>query len=178
MTCVLSHFHFSPVQGEQTGAHHPVEPPRAPHWRKRGVHRLHSTDAVHGRWRHAPHHAVRGDPRVAPPRGQVAEHPLPPLRLTQYSLPVRDSTDTGHGPKGHTAVFTAVDVTGSTNTRPRVQHALLPRKTTAHPSLDAVRQGCTNVLLLDRFDIPGGSYPQCCAPVHLKMTTACLPARL
>lgn len=36
---------------------------------------------------------------MAPPRGQVAEHPLPPLWLTQYSLPVRDSKDTGHSPK-------------------------------------------------------------------------------
>lgn len=91
-------FYFSSVQREQTRPHHPAEPPRTSNRRKRGVHRLHSTHAVHGCWRHAPHHAVRGNPRVAPPRGQVAEHPLPPLRLAQYSLPVRDSKDTGHGP--------------------------------------------------------------------------------
>lgn len=97
----MLYFHFSPVQGEQTSAHHPVEPPRASNWRKCSVHCLHSTDAVHGCWRHAPHNAVWGNPCVAPPRGQVAEHPLPPLWLTQYSLPVRDSKDIGHGPKCH-----------------------------------------------------------------------------
>lgn len=139
------------------------------------MHRLHSTDTVHGCWRHAPHHAVWGNPRVAPPRGQVAEHPLPPLWLTQYSLPVRDSKNTGHGPKCHrTFPRKQVDrvlwfysfVYIFYRTVESRREKCPSRKRTAHPGISFSNcrcQECTNVLLLNRFCIPGGSYPQSCA---------------
>lgn len=53
------------------------------------MHRLHPSDSVHGRQRDAAHHAVRGNPRVAPPRWKVAEHPLPSLRSPQRAHQVR-----------------------------------------------------------------------------------------
>lgn len=80
----------SSVQREQACAYHPLESTCAPYWGKRSLHCLHSTHSVHGCGWHASHHAVWGDPGVAPPRWQVAEHPLPSLRLAQHPLSLRD----------------------------------------------------------------------------------------
>uniref|UniRef100_A0A7N6AYA6 calcium/calmodulin-dependent protein kinase n=1 Tax=Anabas testudineus TaxID=64144 RepID=A0A7N6AYA6_ANATE len=55
------------------------------------LHRLHSPHPVHRQQWDASHHAVRGDPHLAPSRQQVAEHPLPPLWITHRAHQVRPS---------------------------------------------------------------------------------------
>ena len=79
----------SSVQGQKPHPHHPAQPPRAFDRRGRGLHRLHPPYAVHRPRRRAAHHAVRGDAHLAPPRRQMAEHSLPPLRVAHRPCQVR-----------------------------------------------------------------------------------------
>ncbi len=53
------------------------------------MYRVHPPDPVHGWQWDATHHAVRGDPRLAPSRWQVAEHTLPSLWSPQRAHQVR-----------------------------------------------------------------------------------------
>lgn len=53
------------------------------------MYRVHPPDPVHGWQWDATHHAVRGDPRLAPSRWQVAEHTLPSLWIPQLAHQVR-----------------------------------------------------------------------------------------
>uniref|UniRef100_A0A4X1UCJ5 calcium/calmodulin-dependent protein kinase n=1 Tax=Sus scrofa TaxID=9823 RepID=A0A4X1UCJ5_PIG len=82
-------------QEQQADPHNHPEPARARHRRGRRLHRLHPPDAVHRRAGPAPHQPVRGDPRVAPPRWQVAERALPLLGGTRGPAAVKVSTRRG-----------------------------------------------------------------------------------
>lgn len=88
----------STVEEQQADPHDHPEPARTRHRGGRGVHRVHPPDAVHRRPGPAPHHAVRGDPRLAPPRWQVAQRPLPLLWSSCSTSPVR--TKYGYGLSG------------------------------------------------------------------------------
>lgn len=83
---------FSMVQEQQAGAHHHPEPPHPPGGRRGSLHRLHPGHAVHRLQRHAAHRPIRGDQGVAPPGREMANRPLPPLRIALHPQQVR----TGH----------------------------------------------------------------------------------
>lgn len=79
----------SSVQDQAARSHHPAQPPRAPDRGRGGVHCLRPSDPVHRLGWEASDRAVRGDPHLAPPRQQVAEHSFPPLRLAHHPHKVR-----------------------------------------------------------------------------------------
>jgi len=107
----------SAEQEQQAGAHHPAQPPRAPDRRGRGVHRLHPPDAVPGRHGPPTLQPIRGDARVAPPRRQVAQRPLPLLGGPSRAPPViQVGTHTHTRTHTHTDTHTHTHAHGYTHT--------------------------------------------------------------
>uniref|UniRef100_A0A6I8MXR9 calcium/calmodulin-dependent protein kinase n=1 Tax=Ornithorhynchus anatinus TaxID=9258 RepID=A0A6I8MXR9_ORNAN len=83
---------YAASQEQQAHPHHHPEPPRARHRRRCRLHRIHPPDPVRRRAGPPTHRPVGGDPRLAPPRRQVAERPLPLLRRARGPAAVKSQS--------------------------------------------------------------------------------------